>query len=184
MQSGDAGGVGLELAQLVGSEFADVGDAVGVASAVELAHALELGLVGGDDDLATALGADAVLVAEGVHALGAGDGHAGLGGAGSVVEAGVDDAGVVAALVPSDAGFLLECDDAEAVVSGGEGHGGGESEDAGSDDGDVGCVGGVVRHGGAPLCLRHLPPEGGEKRKGRHLPPRGGRTEVGGASSA
>ena len=112
MEGSDAGGVGLELVQFVGSEFADVGDAVGVAASVEFAHALKFGVVGGDDDLAATLGADAVFVAEGVHALGAGDGHAGLGGAGSVVEAGVDDAGVVAALVASDARFLFEGDDA------------------------------------------------------------------------
>ena len=120
--------LGSNSAQLVGSEFADVGDSVGVASAVEFAHALQLGLVGGDDDLAAALGADAVLVAEGVHALGAGDGHAGFGGAGSVVEAGVDDAGVVCRSgVVRTPDSCSTSDDAKALVSSGECHRGGES---------------------------------------------------------
>ena len=42
--------LGLELAHLVGSELADGGHAVGVAATVQLAHALDFGLVGRKDN--------------------------------------------------------------------------------------------------------------------------------------
>ena len=112
----------LDRAQFVGADHLEVGDAVGFAAPLEVGQTVEFALVGGDDHFAAALRADAVLGAEGVHPLGALNGHARLGRAGAVVEAGVNHAAVVAALVLSDRGFLLERDNPQPLVRLAQGH--------------------------------------------------------------
>ena len=112
----------LDRAQFVGADHLEVGDAVGFAAPLEIGQTVEFALVGGDDHFAAALRADAVLGAEGVHPLGALNGHARLGRAGAVVQAGVNHAAVVAALVLSDRGFLLERDNPQPLVRPAQGH--------------------------------------------------------------
>ena len=74
------------------------GTCVGAAAALELVQARELALVQRDDDLAAALDGDAALLAVVVQARGALDAQARLQRARLVVDAGVDDPGVVAGL--------------------------------------------------------------------------------------
>ena len=75
----------------------------------------------------------AVLV-ERLAALGA---ELGLQRPGRVVDARVDDAGVVAGLVGGDVGLALEHEDARVGVAPQQLAGGREAEDAGADDDDV-----------------------------------------------
>src|SRR3970040_356483 len=75
-----------------------------------------------DDDLAAQLVADAVLVAEAHQLLSAGDAVLRLQRAGRVVDAGVDDAAVVAALVRRQRLFLLDDADPQARVLLGQAH--------------------------------------------------------------
>ena len=79
----------------------------------------------------------AVLVAVLVEGVAAGRAELGLQGAGGVVDARVDDAGVVARLVGGDLGLSLEHEDSRVRVAAEELAGGGEAEDARSDDDDV-----------------------------------------------
>ena len=104
---------------------------------VETAEALQLGFIHGDDELAADFVGDAVVAAEGGHFLDAGDGEAGLQGAGLVIEAGVEDAAVVAGLVKANAGFFFENDNLTAGKTGGELEGGGQADDAAADDDEV-----------------------------------------------
>src|ERR1700688_2508161 len=62
----------------------------------------------GHDDLAADVVWNAVLAAEVNHGRGSGDAEAGLQGSGLVIDAGVNDAAVVSALVASDTVFFLE----------------------------------------------------------------------------
>ena len=87
---------------------AQAGHAVGLAAALELVQAVQLGGVGRDDHLAAALVRDAPLLAVLVHLARALDAQAGLERAGRVVDAGVDHAGVVAGLMRADLGLALE----------------------------------------------------------------------------
>lgn len=104
----DPGGVGFDLADLFRAEEFQAGQAVLLAAGVEVVEAREFGLFGGDDELAADLVADAVLLAKGHHLADAVDGHTGFSRAWLVVETSVEDPGVVAGLVPADAGFFLE----------------------------------------------------------------------------
>ncbi len=112
-------------------------DVVRAGAALELVQPRELGVVDGHDELAAALVAHAVLVAELVQLAGAGDAQLGLQRAGRVVDAGVDDAGVVAGLVGGDAVLALEDHHGGVRPAVQQLAGGGEAEDAGPDDGDV-----------------------------------------------
>ena len=96
-------GVGLDLAQFFGADEAEAGQAVGFAALAEVFEAREFVGVGGDDDFATDLVGDGVFAAELDHGRGARHAEAGFQRAGLVVDAGVDDAAVVSALVAGDA---------------------------------------------------------------------------------
>ena len=137
VQAGDARAVGLELGDLLGAQAPQARHRVGAAAALELVQARELALVQRDDDLAAALDGDAALLAVGVQARGALDAQPRLQRARLVVDAGVDDAGVVAGL-------------AGAHLVGGVDHGhaqpgaareqlarAGQADDARPDDGEV-----------------------------------------------
>ena len=83
-----------------------------------------------------------MLVAVGVQLLAAGGAELGLQGARGVVDAGVDDAGVVAGLVEGDLRLAFEDEDARVRVAVQQLSGRRQAEDAGADDGDVpGSVG-------------------------------------------
>ena len=91
-------GVRLDLAEFVGADEAESGQAVGFSALAEVFEAGEFVGVGGDDDLATDVMRDGVFAAELDHGRGAGHAEAGLQRAGLVVDAGVDDAAFVSAL--------------------------------------------------------------------------------------
>src|SRR2546425_4897640 len=103
----------------------------------ERLQAWQLVLAGGDDALAAAVDADAVGSAELHHQPRALDAEPRLGGAGLVVDAGVDDAAVVAGLVRGQRRLLLE--DHEPCTGGAraERARGGERDDAAADDGQI-----------------------------------------------
>ena len=94
-------------------------------------------LVGGDDHLAAHLVVDAALVAVLAELEVAGVAEAGLLGAGSVVDARVDDAAVVTGLVLGDLALFLQDDEPAVGVFARERHRRGEADDASADDGDV-----------------------------------------------
>ena len=75
---------------------------------MEVVKAGEFGGVSGDDKLAADFVADGVLLTEGEHLADAIDGEPGFGRAGLVVEAGVEDSGVVPRLMAADGGFLFK----------------------------------------------------------------------------
>src|SRR5207245_4060762 len=98
VQRGDPGGVRLDLAELVRVQPAQARYAVGGSPALELLQPQKLAGVGGDDQLAATLGRDAALVAVVVQLPGALHAQPRLQRAGRVVDALVDDAGVVPGL--------------------------------------------------------------------------------------
>ena len=121
----EAGGMGFDFANLFGGEEKEAVETVLLATGVEVVEAGEFGGVGGDDEFAADFVTDRVFLAEGEHLPDAVDGEAGFGGAGLVVEAGMEDSGVVAGLVATDGGFLFKDGDLcmwEAVL---ESEGGG-----------------------------------------------------------
>ncbi len=99
----EAGGVRLETADLLRSDAAHALKAVGRSPPLQLVETRQLLGIGGDDQLAAALVGDSLLGAEAVERPCALDAEPRLEGARLVVEAGVDDAAVVAALVGGDA---------------------------------------------------------------------------------
>src|SRR3954468_5066624 len=136
-RGGGAGGLGLDRGVLVAAEAAQAGDAVRLPAALELVQAGQLGLVERDDQLAAALSDDLVLLAEQVQVARAADAQLRLQRSRDVVDARVDDAGVVAGLVAGDLRLLVDHRDRLARVPVRELARGGEADDPGSDDGDV-----------------------------------------------
>ena len=131
----EAADVGLDFEHFFALEEAEAGEAVGGAAFVEAVEAFEFGFVGGDDEFAADFVGDGVGLAEGDHFADAGDGEPGLEGAGLVVEAGVEDAAVVAGLVLAGAALFFEEGDGGAGTGEEEFVGGGETDDAAADDG-------------------------------------------------
>jgi hypothetical protein len=142
MQRRDAGGVRLDRAQAAGVQPPQVRHAVGARTPLELREPRQLVLAERDDELADAVDGDGAALAVGVHARGAVDAQPGLQRAGRVVDAGVDHAAVVAALVCGRRGLAL--DDEQAAAGAAREHlaGHGEPDDAGPDDEGVVAVGG------------------------------------------
>ena len=134
VEGGDADGVGFDLRDLGGGQAAEARDAVLDASALELVEGAELAVVEGDDELAAALVRHVVLVAVGVEGVAALGAELGLQRARLVVDAGVDDAGVVARLVGGDLVFSFEDEDARVGRAVQQFAGRGEAEDAPADD--------------------------------------------------
>jgi hypothetical protein len=81
---------------------------------------------------------DSVRLAEGHHLPHALYGEAGFGRTGLVVQAGVEDAGVVARLVAAHGGLLLIDGDLEVGQALLQPEGGGEADDSSADDGNTG----------------------------------------------
>ena len=148
----DARGVGLDLQQALPVNHLEVQRPVGCAPPVELVQAVDLRLVGGDDQLAAHLVLDAVLVAKLPEKDAAGGAEIGLLGAGSVVDAGVDHAAVVTRLV---LGYLVLFFDDRNLVARmllRETHRGGKTDNPAADYADV-----VVSRVGGHPCGPRLP---------------------------
>src|SRR5581483_3794191 len=116
-------------------------DAVGQAALVEGLEAGQLVLGRRHDDLAAALDADAARPAELDHHPGPLHAEPGLGGAGAVVDPGMDDAAVVARLVRGEPRLLLEDDEPRAGGAAPQQAGGRQRHDPAADDRHVVPVG-------------------------------------------
>src|SRR5690606_2032522 len=132
--------VRLDLLQARGVDELEPRHPVRLPALEQRLEAGELGLVGGDDDLADLLVGQPVLAAEVAHQADTGHAQAGAQRARAVVDAGMDDAGGVARLEPCDLGLLLGHRDPEARPARGEGACRGQPDDAGPDHDDVGAV--------------------------------------------
>jgi len=146
MDGANARGVGLDLAQSGSIEHAQSWNAVGDTAPIEFFEAGEFGFFGGDDDLAADLVRNRVLTAESDHGLCARYGEASLHGAGLVIEAGVDDAAVMAGLMCGHRGFLIEYQNPVGRETASEFQSGGEPDYTGSDDDNI-----ILVTHGAPL---------------------------------
>ncbi len=107
-QSGEAGGVGFDFAELRGIEPLEAFEAVLLAARFQFAEAGNFGLIGGDDDFSTDFVGNPVFAAEIRHQTDSAHGEAGLQRAGLVVEAAVEDTAVVRALVATGAVFFFK----------------------------------------------------------------------------
>ncbi len=87
-----------------------------------------------------------------IHGGASGDAVACLERAGAIVQAGMDDAGVVSRLMRSDAVFLVHDYKAMAGKAAGVVEGGGESDDARADDEEVGLA---IGHKEVPSGTHH-----------------------------
>jgi len=117
-----------------GSDEAEAGQAVSFSALAEVFEAGEFVRMGGDDDFATDLVGDVVFAAELYHGRGTGYAEAGFQRAGLVIDAGVDDAAVVSALVAGDAVFFFENEETEMGEAAGDLEGDGEAYRAATDD--------------------------------------------------
>ncbi len=94
-------------------------------------------LIGSDDQLAAFLEGNAVVAAEALHRSSAGDAVARLQRAGAVIEAGVNDAAVVAGLVGGDAVFFFDDGDVHVREAASDFERGSQSYDACANDEQV-----------------------------------------------
>ena len=147
MQRRHAAGVRLDLGDLAAVDPAQPGDLVLATPPLELVESRQLGLVGGDDQLAVAPRLDPALVAVGVEQPGALDAEPRLERAGGVVDAGVDDAARVGGLVGGEPVLALEHAEGRVRVPGEQLAGDREPEDAAADDDDVASGGGSAMVG-------------------------------------
>jgi len=99
VNGGDAGGVRFDFFDFVAIEFAQAFKAVGIAAFPQSFKTREFVRSGGDDDFPALFVGDLVLAAEGEHLLQTTDGELGFVRTRFVIEAGVEDAAVVAGLV-------------------------------------------------------------------------------------
>ena len=133
LEAGDPGSRRLDLGDLLSRQSPQAGQAVGVTTPFQFRQGRQLLLACCNDELAATLVGDLVALAEPVELLAAGGTGRRLGGAWAVVEAGMDNAAVVAGLVACRAGFglehgqpLAECRCQRA--------GGGQTDDPATDD--------------------------------------------------
>ena len=146
MECGDTFGVRFDVAQAVAIEEGDVGDTVGQSAAVDGVKAFDFCLVGGDDDLAAFVEGDVMFGSEVGQEGDASAAEGGFQAAGFLVEAGVDDTGVVTGLVGGRVVFFFEERDISGVVA---------VEDfachCGADDSCTdGCPSCLLRHASTP----------------------------------
>ncbi len=136
-EGGEAGGMGFDLADLGGVEPLEAFEAVLLAADFEVTQALDFGFCGGDNDLAADLMGDGVLATEFGHEPDSADGEAGFQRTGLVVEAAVEDAAVVRALVA--AGAILFFKDANGCTGLADEQftGCGQADDTAPDDDEV-----------------------------------------------
>src|SRR4029434_6243611 len=106
---------------------------VGFAATMQFFQAGELALLRCDDDLAAALVSNSVLLAEAVHQLASFDAVLSFQGTGLVVEAGMDDAAVMARLMRGIAIFGFQQDQPHGRSGVQEGMGSRKTNDAAPD---------------------------------------------------
>ncbi len=134
MQRADAITVRLDLAKLITFEEAQALDAVGQAALMQGMQTWDFVGRGRHHQLAAFFKGNRVFQAEALHGGATSDAVARLERASAVVNAGVDHSAVVAGLVGGDAVFFLDNQQALAGKAAGIFEGGGEPDDAGSDD--------------------------------------------------
>ena len=136
--------MGLQLADALRADLRQAGHAVGLGSLAQRLEARQLRRLEGHHELAGALDGDGVGRGEGFQLGLALAAEPGLERARGVVQAGVDDAAVVARLVGREGRLTLDEDQAQARSPAKQLIGSGEADDAPADDQDVGVV---VGHG-------------------------------------
>ena len=100
----------FELADLFRRQPAQPSKAIGQASAMKFLEPGDLRLGGGDDNLSATLVGDAVILAKPIHGVAAFGAKSGFEGARFVIQAGMNDAAVMARLVCADAVFGFQHD--------------------------------------------------------------------------
>ena len=136
-QGAHAGGVGFNLRQPFRADNLQVGNAVGYAPLVEVLQPSQLAFVGGDNHLAAGVVFNFVAVAEVNETVFAGHAEPGFPGAGTVVDAGVNDAAVVPGLVLRQARLFLNDGHAQIGAAFQQLHGRGQPDDAAAHDAHI-----------------------------------------------
>ena len=129
MEGGKPLCVRFDAKQAIAVEQGDVGDAVGQGTVMDSVKTFDFCVVGGDDDLAAFVKGDVVFGGEVGQEGNASATECGFEAAWFVVEAGVDDSGVVAGLVGGRVVFLFEEGDVGGVAADED-----LASDCGSDD--------------------------------------------------
>lgn len=124
----------LNFAQLFSADHAQVRQAVGLASALQFLKTRQLGFSCCHDYLSAHLMWNVVLAAELHHGRRSGDTEAGLERTRFVVNAGMNDSAVVAALVAGDAIFFLQQEKTQAGKSPRDFESDGEADHASAND--------------------------------------------------
>ena len=137
VQRADADRVGLDLGDLPAVELAEAANPVRCGATAELREALELRLVDGDDQLPAVIDRDSLLRRVPLHRLLAPDAERCFQRAGRVVDAAVQDPGVVAGLVEADLPLLVDHQHAQRRTRQQEGPCRREADDSGTHDEDV-----------------------------------------------
>src|SRR6266851_905149 len=149
-QSQQAAAVRLNFAQLFPVEHPHSNQSVGLAALQQFLETRYLFFAGGHDDLATDFMLQLVFAAEFHHGCGSLDAKLCLQGSRFVVNARVNDAAVVAALVTSDAVFFFDQQEPNLREKTSAVHRGRKTHDASADHYDVETL---IRHNGK--CRRH-----------------------------
>jgi hypothetical protein len=108
MDGGDAARVRLDFAKLFLVEPFQTLETVCAAAAEKVTGAIGFEVIGGDDDFAALVVRDVMLAAEGQHLAEAGEGETRFERAGSVMQAGVEDAAIVRRLVLADVSLFFD----------------------------------------------------------------------------
>src|SRR6266851_191917 len=137
MQRRDAAALRLDLSNLRCADPAQARHTIGLRSRLKVGQPWQLVPGDGHDQFPAALKRDRVLLAEFVHQLGALDAELSLERARRIVDARVDDAGIVAGLVLGYRAGLVDDDDLSGRAPGDYFARDGESDDPGADHGDV-----------------------------------------------
>ena len=147
VQGGDAAGVRLDLGQPVRIEPTHL-EAVGPRTTLEAVEAFHLVAVGGHHHLAAARHGHVVAPAPLEQLRSSAPAQLGLGRTRCVVHAGMDDPGVVPALVRGHPGLLVDHEHRRGRVPELDGPRRGQADDAGADDHRVGVAGQRSGRGG------------------------------------
>ena len=153
MKCCEAFGVRFDAKQAIAVEQGDVGDAVGQGTVMDGVKAFDFCVVGGDDDFAAFVEGDVMFGSEVGQEGDASAAEGGFQAAGFVVEAGVDDTGVVAGLVGGRVVFLLEEGDIGGVVAVEDFACHCGADDSCSDD----CPSCLLRHASTPSLIAVSP---------------------------
>src|SRR5258706_11872303 len=136
-QRAQTAGVRLDFVQLIGTDKAETRESVGLAPAPQFFQARNFLCARGYDDFAADLVRQAMRAAEFDHGARALDAELRFQRSGLVINAGVNDAAVVAALMPAHAVFFLEQQQAKAGESLRDLKGDGETDNTSADDEDI-----------------------------------------------